>query len=100
MESRSPASVDIEKKIDDELHAYNLMDIPFEADVVQFWMHIKSLKVLPIVAKKWLLLPISSADAERSFSLSTKICSPSRNRLHPDTISSAQFVYSNSYLFE
>lgn len=88
--------------IDEELRTYSvIVNIPANDDLIGFWKTVRTLKVLPNIAKKYLLIPISTVDVDESFSQSANnVHIPKKDRISPDLISQFHFLNANQHFFD
>ena len=82
-------------EIDQEIEAYFATVARSEMSVLEFWKNAKDLKLMQVVAKHVLSVPVSSVTSERVFSSSGQILTERRTRLLSSNLDKLLFLYKN-----
>ena len=86
--------------ISNELNAYDVINIDPKICALEYWKNCRAFPYISSVAMKWILLPLSSADVERCFSVSTRINTKTRTSLSSEHVSQIHFIHCNQHFFD
>ena len=86
--------------IHNELIAFDIVTLNPKVCALNYWKTCNEFPYIKSVAMKWILLPLSSADVERSFSVSTRINSSNRSRLSSEHVAQIHFINCNQHFYD